>query len=109
VRIDHVIYAAADLDAATARIEDELGLTAVGGGRHEGHGTRNRIVPLGGGYLEVLAIADPREASTSEFGSGLLTRLARDGEGWPGSSPCKTSSPSRRGSGRRSRPSGARA
>ena len=77
-----MIYAAADLDAATARFEDELGLTAVGGGRHEGHGTHNRIVPLGGGYLEVLAVADPREASTSAFGRGLLTRLAGDGEGW---------------------------
>jgi Glyoxalase-like domain len=82
VRIDHVIYAAADLDAATARFEDELGLAAAGGGRHEGHGTHNRIVPLGGGYLEVLAVADPQEAATSAFGSGLLKHLARGGEGW---------------------------
>jgi hypothetical protein len=77
-----VIYAAADLEAATARIQDELEIMAVGGGRHEGHGTYNRIVPLGGGYLEVLAIADPQEAADSNFGRGLLTRLTRDGEGW---------------------------
>jgi Glyoxalase-like domain len=82
VRIDHVIYAAVDLDAVVARIEDELGLTTVAGGRHEGHGTHNRIVPLGGGYLEILGLADPQEAANSEFGRGLLTRLARDGEGW---------------------------
>jgi Glyoxalase-like domain len=78
VRIDHVIYAAADLDEAAARIERELGLAVHGGGRHEGLGTHNRIVPLGGGYLELLAIADPDEAAGSDLGRALL---ARDGDG----------------------------
>jgi Glyoxalase-like domain len=82
VRIDHLIYAADDLDAVAARFEDELQLTAVAGGRHEGHGTHNLIVPLGGGYLELLGVAEPQEAARSEFGRGLLTRLARHGEGW---------------------------
>jgi hypothetical protein len=81
VRIDHVIYAAADLDAATARIERELGLSARAGGRHEGLGTQNRIVPLGGGYLELLAVADQQEAASSDFGRALLARLASGGEG----------------------------
>ena len=81
VRIDHVIYAAEDLDLAAARIEAELGLTARAGGRHEGLGTHNRIVPLGRGYLELLAVADPEEAARSVFGRGLLARLARDGDG----------------------------
>lgn len=81
MRIDHVIYAAEDLDVAAARFEAELGLVAVAGGRHEGLGTHNRIVPLGGGYLELLAVADPEEAARSEFGRGLLARLARDGGG----------------------------
>ena len=76
-----MIYAAADLDAAAARIESELELTAAGGGRHEGLGTRNRIVPLGGGYLELLAVADPEQAARSDFGRGLLARLARSGDG----------------------------
>lgn len=82
LRIDHVVYAARDVDAVTARIEGEFGVAAVGGGRHEGHGTYNRIVPLGGGYLEVLGLADPQEAARSEFGSGLLRRLADAGDGW---------------------------
>lgn len=81
VRIDHVIYAAVDLDVAAARLESELGLQAVAGGRHEGLGTHNRIVPLGGGYLELLAVADPDEAASSDFGRGLLARLAQDGDG----------------------------
>jgi len=81
VRIDHVIYAAADLDAAAARIQSELGLLAGGGGRHEGLGTHNRIVPLGGGYLELLGVADPEQAARSDFGRGLLARLAGVGDG----------------------------
>jgi glyoxalase-like protein len=78
VRIDHVIYAAADLDEAAARIERELGLAVHGGGRHEGLGTHNRIVPLGGGYLELLSVADRDEAAGSDLGRALL---ARDGDG----------------------------
>jgi hypothetical protein len=81
VRIDHVIYAAVDLHAAAARIESELGLVVRPGGRHEGLGTHNRIVPLGGGYLELLAVADPQEAASSDFGRGLVERLAHSGDG----------------------------
>jgi glyoxalase-like protein len=81
VRIDHVIYGTADLDAAAARIESELGLEARPGGRHEGLGTHNRIVPLGGGYLELLAVADPEEAASSDFGRALLARLEEVGDG----------------------------
>ncbi|MEA2221141.1 MAG: hypothetical protein QOJ35_3767 [Solirubrobacteraceae bacterium] len=66
MRIDHVIYAAADLDVAAARVRADLGLTAIAGGRHDGVGTHNRIVPLGdGSFLELLAVADPEEASRS--------------------------------------------
>jgi hypothetical protein len=82
VRIDHVIYAAEDLDAAAAKLHAEFGLTAVVGGRHDGHGTHNLIVPLGGGYLELLGVADAQEAAQSVFGSALMARLARSGEGW---------------------------
>ena len=63
VRIDHAIWATRDLDAAAARFEREHGLRAAGGGRHDGMGTHNRIVPLGGGYLELLAVADADEAA----------------------------------------------
>jgi len=81
MRIDHVIYATADLDAAAARIESELGLRTVGGGRHEGHGTHNRIVPLGGGYLELMAVGDPDEAPGSPIGSAVQAWLADHAEG----------------------------
>jgi hypothetical protein len=81
VWIDHVIYATGELDAAAARVESELGLSAVPGGRHEGHGTHNRIVPLGGGYLELMAIADADEAAGSPIGGALQARLAGRGDG----------------------------
>jgi hypothetical protein len=81
MRIDHVILAAADLDAAAARLEAEHGLRAKAGGRHVGMGTHNRIVPLGGGYLELLAIADPEEAAGSELGRAVAGRIERAGDG----------------------------
>lgn len=81
MRIDHVIYATADLDQAAARVESELGLSVVPGGRHEGHGTHNRIVPLGGGYLELMAVADPHEAADSPMGSAVQARLTEQGDG----------------------------
>lgn len=79
MRIDHVLYATADLDAAQARME-ELGLRVVGGGVHDGLGTHNRIVPLGGGYLELIAVHDPELAEGVGFGRALLARL-QEGDG----------------------------
>jgi glyoxalase-like protein len=81
MRIDHVIYATADLEAAAARVEEALGVPAAGGGRHEGLGTHNRIVPLGGGYIELLAIADADEAAGSWLGGAIQDRIARHGDG----------------------------
>jgi hypothetical protein len=81
LHIDHVIYATGDLDQAAARIEAELGLRSVEGGHHEGLGTHNRIVPLGGGYLELMAVADPEQADASEI-AGMLhacIEAAREG------------------------------
>jgi hypothetical protein len=62
-------------------VEAELGLAVAAGGRHEGMGTRNRIVPLGAGYLELLAVADAAEAEGSALGAALLRRIESVGEG----------------------------
>jgi hypothetical protein len=78
---DHVIWATADLDAAAERLEQTHGLRAGGGGRHDGMGTHNRIVPLGRGYLELLAVADAEEAAGSALGRAVTERPARVGEG----------------------------
>ena len=81
VRIDHVIYATADLTAAATRFAEELGLAAVEGGRHDGLGTHNRIVPLANGFVELLAVADAGEAARSDAGAALQSTLAA-GDGW---------------------------
>ena len=81
VLIDHVLYAARDLDEAAARLESELGLPTIAGGRHEGLGTHNKIMPLGGGYLEVIAVADPEEAASSPFGIALRKRIEDAADG----------------------------
>lgn len=84
MQIDHVIWATADLDAAAERLERSHGLRAEGGGRHDGMGTHNRIVPLGRGYLELLAVADAEEAAGSALGRAVTGRLAGVGEGLMG-------------------------
>jgi len=84
MRIDHVIYATSDLDATAARLEAEHGLVAKGGGRHTGIGTENRIFPLGGGYLELIAVADYAEAERSALGHELARRIRERGEGLMG-------------------------
>jgi hypothetical protein len=84
MRIDHVIYATRDLDAAAARLEANHGLVAKGGGRHTGIGTENRIVPLGAGYLELIAVVDYAEAERSALGHALAERIDGRGEGLMG-------------------------
>jgi len=68
LEIDHVILLVPDLDAGGRRLRSEFGLDSIPGGRHAGHGTGNRIVPLGGTYLELMAVVDPAEAATSPMG-----------------------------------------
>ena len=69
------------MDAGAARLEVEHGLSAAGRGRHEGLGPRSRIVPLGGGSLEILAVADNEEVARSQLGRALAARIAQTGEG----------------------------
>jgi Glyoxalase-like domain len=72
MRIDHVIWKADELDSGAARVAAQHGLRDDGGGRHVGIGTHNRVFPLGGGYLEVLAVADPEEAARSPLGHAIV-------------------------------------
>ena len=67
-RIDHIIIAAADAKAAADLIERELGLAAYQGGRHQGWGTENWIVPLEGSYLEIAAVFDEPVARKCDWG-----------------------------------------
>ena len=80
MRVDHVIWVADDMHPAADRLALEHGLPDGGGGRHARIGTHNRVFPLGGAYLEVIAVADQEEAAASALGraiaqapAGLLT------------------------------------
>jgi Glyoxalase-like domain len=79
--IDHVIILVEDLDEEAHRYEAQQGLASVSGGRHPGHGTANRIVPLGSSYLELMAVVDRVEAASSPLGSWVQRRLVSGGDG----------------------------
>jgi catechol 2,3-dioxygenase-like lactoylglutathione lyase family enzyme len=81
MRIDHVLYAVSDLDDAAARWAADFGLRSVAGGVHPRWGTANRIVPLGGAYLELIGIVDPDVAARTVLGCALA-RFVAGGGGW---------------------------
>ena len=83
-RIDHIVYAVADLDVAGARFSAEFGLGSLAGGIHPGWGTANRIVPLGRDYVELVAVVDPTAAAASAFGRAITAALqaGRPLAGW---------------------------
>jgi hypothetical protein len=77
LRIDHIIYAAPDLEGAVNDIEGRLGVRAAGGGQHSGQGTHNTLLALGPNtYLEIIA-PDPRQAEPTlprPYGVDGITR-----------------------------------
>lgn len=77
--IDHVIVCVANLEEGARRFEKEHGVTSIEGGRHRGHGTANRLVPLGENYIELLAVVTPKEAKTSALGTWAMHRAAVPG------------------------------
>jgi hypothetical protein len=84
VRLDHVLLAVRDLDEAAGHLESEHGLTSYVGGSHPAWGTGNRIVPLGGSYLELIAVVDESTAATTDIGRWVAAGAAALGApiGW---------------------------
>lgn len=57
--MDHLVFASPELSEGVRLVEERLGVTMDPGGRHEGFGTRNRLVGFGGrSYMEVVSV-DP--------------------------------------------------
>lgn len=64
--LDHILWAAADLDAATAAFQGATGVAPARGGSHSGFGTRNSLVSLGSNtYFEIISL-DPEQSSSAE-------------------------------------------
>jgi len=72
VAIDHVLIVSRDLVATAAALFERTGLASVPGGVHDGLGTRNAIVPLGVGYLEIVEAHDEALARANPFGRLVL-------------------------------------
>lgn len=77
--IDHVVICVPDLDQSVREFEELHGVVSLAGGHHEGHGTANRLIPLGDAYLELLAVVDPKKAMTSALGTWANHRAAVPG------------------------------
>jgi hypothetical protein len=74
--LDHLVYAAMDLDHAIEDIESRLGIRPAFGGKHAGGLTHNALLSLGeGSYLEIIAPLPGVEAAGGAlpFGLGALT------------------------------------
>jgi len=72
VAIDHVLIVSRDLVATAAALFERTGLASIPGGVHDGLGTRNVIVPLGVGYLEIVEAHDEALAQENPFGRLVL-------------------------------------
>lgn len=70
--LDHLVFAAPDLDAGIEYVHELTGLRAEYGGIHPGFGTHNALLSLGArSYLEIIA-PDPGQDSAIWLGIGDL-------------------------------------
>ncbi len=82
VSVDHVLIVSRDPAATAEQLFVRTGLASIPGGEHDGLGTRNVIVPLGEGYLEIVEAHDVVLARENPFGRLVVAGTHRaDDEG----------------------------
>lgn len=79
LEIDHLVVCVEKLEYDVPVFEETRGVVSVPGGKHAGHGTANRLVPLGDSYIELVAVVDPSEARRSGFGRWVSARADSEG------------------------------
>jgi hypothetical protein len=82
--IDHVIVAVSDPGASAAEFERVLGLAATAGGRHDAHGTYNRLIFAGDAYVELMGVFDAVIADTSWWAPHVKARLINASDAYAG-------------------------
>jgi hypothetical protein len=82
-RLDHLVFAVADLDDGIAQLEAATGIRPVFGGPHPGQGSHNALLALGPRvYLEIVA-PDPAQANPRSLPSlGLSETRSSRMVGW---------------------------
>ncbi|KAK9805924.1 hypothetical protein WJX73_005596 [Symbiochloris irregularis] len=69
-RVDHIIIATQNAKAAADHFQKSFGLSAYQGGRHQGWGTENYLIPGDGWYIELIAVFDEDVAAKNSWGRG---------------------------------------
>ena len=64
MRLDHILWAAPDLDEGVALLGELTGITAQTGGSHPGHGTRNELLSVGPDVFFEIISPDPEQTQT---------------------------------------------
>jgi hypothetical protein len=78
-RIDHVVHAVEDLEAAAIAYRD-LGFTVTPRADHP-FGTSNRLVVLESSYLEIVAVTRPEHLPITGFAARVAQHLLHQGQG----------------------------
>ena len=75
LRLDHLVIAVPDPEAAAAELERTVGFACTGGGRHPLWGTYNRLAWFGDTYVELIGLFDRSLAHRAPVSRAVLAAI----------------------------------